>query len=227
MCQNDTLQRENRAPSGAGSPGRLALHAFHLLSQSVETTLRRRGQRLQRTNYSTTILRPSVSLHHPPGHPPSHLPLPAYRSLILPLPYLEPYNLQPTPLREQPIQRLTFSHRPLGPSSSPPFLSSHLSPSDSTASFLPVLLSATGPRMRPSLSFRTSLSLLFLLPLSLFFSLSLSLHRAFSRRPSTLSPTVHPGIALSLSLTLTPLARHRRLTRALILPYPPPRPAPR
>lgn len=94
MCQNDTLQR-------AALQSRLALNTFHPPLQSVETTLRRRGQRqrLRRTNYSTTILRPSAPrLSHPPSPlsfslsplvPSRYLPT-RLQSLILPLPYLEP-----------------------------------------------------------------------------------------------------------------------------------------
>lgn len=143
VCQNDTLQR-------AALQSRLALNTFHPPLQSVETTLRRRGQRqrLRRTNYSTTILRPSAPrLSHPPSPlsfslsplvPSRYLPT-RLQSLILPLPYLEPTTYTITrSLSNGSLSRFTL----LAPLLSP-FLSSHLSPSDSTASFLPVLFSAT------------------------------------------------------------------------------------
>lgn len=115
VCQNDTLQR-------AALQSRLALNTFHPPLQSVETTLRRRGQRqrLRRTNYSTTILRPSAPrLSHPPSPLSfslslSPFPLPTYPPTI-PHPTValpRTYNLHH---HAQPIQRLTFSLHSLGP----------------------------------------------------------------------------------------------------------------
>lgn len=136
------------------------------------------------------------------------------QSLILPLPYVEPTTYTITrSLSNSSLSRFTL----LVPLLSP-FLSSHLLPSDSTASFLPILFSAT-------VYYRMYLCLSHF-PSSLFLFLSWSL--ASSR---VLLPAIHPltlvltGIA-SRSLTLIPSfsSGRRRLTRALILPYPLPRP---
>lgn len=118
-----------------------------------------------------------VSRTHPPRSlslsplvPSRYLPT-RLQSLILPLPYLEPTTYTITrSLSNGSLSRFTL----LAPLLSP-FLSSHLSPSDSTASFLPVLFSAT-------ICNRIYLSLSLSLPSlgSFSFSLSLSLHRAFS-----------------------------------------------
>lgn len=189
VCHNDTLQR-------AALQSRLVLNTFHPSSQSVETTLRRRrrGQRLRRTNYSTTILRPSASrfsLHVPPRSLslsfPRSLPvtyLPAYNpSSYLAIP--RTYNLHH---HTQPIQRFTFSLYSLGPLTLPISLFSSLTLRlDSLFLARPLLRH----RLQPYVS------------LFLSFSLGFSLHRAF------LLPAVHPltlvltGIA-SRSLTLTP-----------------------
>ena len=139
VCQNDTLQR-------AALQSCLALNTFHPPSQSIETTLRR-GQQLRRTNYSTTILRPSASrLSH---HLPRSLSLsPSVSSRYLPAYNLSSYlyhtyNLYHTytitcSLSNGSLSRFTLLALLLFP-----FLSSHLSSSDSTVSFLPILFSAT------------------------------------------------------------------------------------
>lgn len=195
VCQNDTLQR-------AALQSRLALNTFHLPLQSVETTLRRRGQRLRRTNYSTTILRPSAprfSYHSLPAlflsrslslslSPFPLLTLPAYNPSSRTLAVPRTYNLHH---HTQPIQRLTFSlHRLTLLLSS--FLSSLTLRLDSLFLARPPLY-----HLQPyvSLSFFLSSPLF----LSLFFFASLH----------ALLPTIHPltlvltSIA-SRSLTLTP-----------------------
>lgn len=90
--------------------------------------------------FCSTSLAPTLprSLSLSPLVPSRYLPT-RLQSLILPLPYLEPTTYTITrSLSNGSLSRFTL----LAPLLSP-FLSSHLSPSDSTASFLPVLFSAT------------------------------------------------------------------------------------
>lgn len=191
MCQNDTLQR-------VALQSRLALNTFHPPSQSAETTLRRQGQRLRRTNYSTTILRPSAPRlsHHPPC---------SFSLFLSPFPYLptipptishptlaipRTYNLHH---HTQPIQRLTFSLHPLGPFTLLISLFSSLTLRlDSLFLAHPFLRYRLQPYVSLSLFLSSSR-----LPFS--FSLSFSLHRAFSCRPSILSPSCSPVLPPALS----------------------------
>jgi len=208
VCQNDTLQR-------AALQSRLALNTFHPPSQSARPpfddedndydgrTTRRRSCALL-LHVSLSIL-PALSLSL------SSLPW------SLPVTYLPAYNsssysyhtLEPTTYlhyHTQPIQRLTFSLHSLGPFTLPHFslLISHP----------PVPFSAT-------ICNRISLFLFFS---SLSFSLDLSLHRAFSCR-SILLPSCTPVLPPAFSpLHHRSLLARSRLTRALILPFPSPRP---
>lgn len=99
------------------------------LSISLHKALRRRGQRLRRTNYSTTILRPSASsltlLSLLFLSLSQSVPVPTYPPTI-PHPILailRTYNLHH---HMQPIQQLTFSLYPLGPLTLPISLFSSL-----------------------------------------------------------------------------------------------------
>lgn len=137
MCQNDTLQR-------AALQSRLALNTFPLHKASRPPfddkdndydgrTTRRRSCALLLHVSRTTL--PALSLFLSPFPYRS----PRLQSLILPLPYPEPTTYTITrSLSNGSLSRFTL----LAPLLSP-FLSSHLSPSDSTASFLPILFSAT------------------------------------------------------------------------------------
>lgn len=185
QCVRTTPFRESRALQSGCVPaaGRLALSVlsipFHKASRPPfddedndydGPTTRRRDPA------------PFRSSRHPPFSSPTYLP--AYQSLILPLPYLEPTTYTTT---RAAYPTAHFLASPSWPLFFSPFLSCHLSPSDSTASFLPVLLSV---RLSPP----PSLLLPILSPLSLSLFLPRSL--ASSR---VLSPAVHP-----LTLVLSP-----------------------
>lgn len=195
-----------RHPSESRSPEPLGPQ--HFPSPFVKTTLRR-GQRLRWTNYSTTILRPSALRlsYHPPRRSLSLSPLVPFRylptrlqSLILPLPYLEPTTYTITrSLSDSSLSHFTL----LAPFTLLISLFSLLSPSNSTASFL-LVCSAT-VCISPCLF---SLSLHFIARSLVILSLSCS-------------PILLPALSLLHHHSL--LARCR-LTRALILPYPLPRP---
>ena len=205
VCQNDTLQR-------AALQSCLALNTFHPPSQSVETILRR-GQQLRRTNYSTTILRPSASrLSH-------HLPRSLSLSPSISSRYLPAYNLSsfivPTTYIILTLLHAAYPTVHFLASLSWPSYSSHFS---RLISHPPTRQSLSCLSPSPPLSIHLFLSL----SLSSLF-LGFSLHCTFSCM-SILSPSCLPVTSPILSpLHHRSLLACRRLNRALILSYPQPR----